>query len=332
MKVLVTGGAGFIGSHVVASLVERGHQVTVLDSLEKGWRQAVHPQADFIEGDLACADRVKEAFAIAAPDAVMHFAAYLEVGESMRDPGRFFRNNTANTLSLVEETLRQGCRRFIFSSTAATYGEPCYLPIDEVHPTVPTNAYGASKLLCDQALDWMARLQDLTCVSLRYFNAAGAGLGLGEDHRPETHLIPLLLEAALGQRPGISLYGTDYDTPDGTCVRDYIHVEDLALAHILALEGPLAGRRQVFNLGNGVGFSNREVISAVQRVTGHRIQVQEEARRPGDPPVLVASSDRIRRELGWVPRFPELDDIIRSAWSWKQAHPQGYGVKESPVR
>jgi len=324
MKVLVTGGAGYIGSTVCTELIAGGHEVTILDSLEKGHRGAVAPEAQFFHGDLASDDILAEVFGRGAFDAVMHFAAYIEAGESMQDPARFFRNNTGNTLRLAEAAARHGVKKFIFSSTAAVYGDPETTPIDEAHPTRPTSAYGMAKLLADQALDWIARLQGMQCISLRYFNAAGAGTMFGEDHHPETHLIPLLLESALGQRRGISLFGTDYPTPDGSCVRDYIHILDLAQAHTLALESPLAGARHIFNLGNGRGFSNRQVIAAVEKITGCTIPVQEAPRRDGDPAALVASSEKIRRELGWAPRYPELEEIIRSAWEWKRAHPGGY--------
>jgi len=241
----------------------------------------------------------------------------------MRAPARFFRNNTANALRLAEAAVAHGVSTFLFSSTAAVYGDPQYTPIDEAHPTRPTNAYGMAKLLTDQALDWITRLQGLTCISLRYFNASGAGPLLGEAHRPETHLIPLLLEAALGQRDSVSLFGDDYPTRDGSCIRDYVHVLDLAQAHILALEAGLTGRH-VFNVGNGKGFSNREVIAMVERVTGKTLKVVAGPRRDGDPAILLAGSGKIRRELGWEPRYPDLESIIRSAWEWKLAHPGGY--------
>jgi len=324
MRVLVTGGAGYIGSSVTAELVARGHEVTVLDSLENGHRLAVAPEVRFIEGTLASDQLLAAVFSMGAFDAVMHFAAYIEAGESMRDPARFFRNNAGNTARVAEAAVNSGVGKFIFSSTAAVYGDPVAIPMDEAHPMQPTSAYGMAKLMADQALDWIARLQGMQCISLRYFNAGGAGAVYGEDHHPETHLIPLLLEAALGQRDGISLFGEDYPTPDGTCVRDYIHILDLAQAHVLALESALPGPRHIYNLGNGLGFSNREVIAAVERVTGRKIAVQGVARRPGDPAVLVASSEKIRRELGWIPRFPGLEAIIGDAWAWKLAHPEGY--------
>ncbi len=324
MRLLLTGGAGYIGSTVAYDLMAFGHDVVILDSLEKGHREAVPEGAEFIEGDLMDTAVLHQVFHDIQFDAVMHFAAYIEAGESMRDPSRFFRNNTANTLRLAEAAVQAGIPKFIFSSTAAVYGDPEYFPIDEAHPTRPTNAYGMAKLLADQALDWIARLQGMTCISLRYFNAAGAGLHLGEDHRPETHLIPMLFEAAAGQRKSFTLFGTDYPTPDGTCIRDYIHVQDLAQAHRLALEASLPGTRHIFNLGNGRGYSNREVIQVAQAVTGVSIPVVEAPRREGDSAILVASPEKIRRELGWVPQFPDLESIIGSAWAWKQAHPQGY--------
>ena len=326
MRILVTGGAGYIGSHVVDLLVGEGHGVTVLDSLEKGHREAVHPKARLVAGDFGDAALLDSLFKGGAIDAVMHFAAYIEAGESMIDPGRFFVNNTARAMILLDRCSAHGVNRLIFSSTAATYGNPEYTPIDEDHPKAPTNTYGYAKLLVEGALEWMSRLRGLGYVSLRYFNASGCGGELGEDHAPETHLIPLLLEVAQGRRPSIKLFGTDYPTPDGTCVRDYIHVQDLAKAHLMALEHLEAGQRHVYNLGNGKGYSVREVVEAARSVTGHPIPVQEVPRRPGDPAVLVASSAKIQRELGWRPAFPDLETIIRSAWAWKQRFPQGYAT------
>jgi UDP-glucose 4-epimerase len=254
----------------------------------------------------------------------MHFAAYIEAGESMAKPSRYFANNTGNALRLVDAAVAHGVKKFIFSSTAAVYGNPERIPIDESHPTRPTNAYGMAKLLTDQALDWVASLQSMQCISLRYFNASGAWQHLGEDHHPETHLIPILLEVACGQREKVSLFGRDYPTADGTCVRDYIHIADIAQAHLLALESSLQGPRHVFNLGNGRGFSNLEVVAAVEQVTGRRVAREDAPRRPGDSAILVASAEKIRHQLGWAPQHPELDDIIRSAWDWKQSHPRGY--------
>jgi UDP-glucose 4-epimerase len=326
MRILVTGGAGYIGSHVVDLLVKEGHRVTVLDTLEKGHREAVHPEAALVLGNFGDADMLDKVFTQEPFDAVMHFAAYIEAGESMVDPGRFLVNNTGRALTLLDRMTAHGVKKFIFSSTAATYGDPQYTPIDEEHPKDPTNAYGYAKLLVEGALEWMHRLRGLGCVSLRYFNAAGCSAELGEDHFPETHLIPLVLEVAQGRRAAIKVFGTDYPTPDGTCVRDYIHVLDLASAHLLALKALNDGERRVYNLGNGKGYSVRDVIETARRVTGHPIPVEESPRRPGDPAVLVASSDTIQRELGWKPAHPELEDIIQSAWAWKQRHPQGYAT------
>ncbi len=326
MRVLVTGGAGYIGSHVVDLLVQEGHAITVLDSLEKGHREAVHPSTTFIQGDFGDAVLLDRIFSQAPFDAVMHFAAYIEAGESMLDPGRFFVNNTARPMILLDRLTAHGVKKFLFSSTAATYGNPEYTPIDEEHPKAPTNAYGYAKLLVEGSLEWLNRLLGLSCASLRYFNASGCGSELGEDHSPETHLIPLMLEVAQGKRSAIKIFGTDYPTPDGTCVRDYIHVLDLASAHVLALNALGGGHRLVYNLGNGKGYSVRQVIEAARRVTGHAIPIEEHPRRAGDPAVLVASSEKIRRELGWQPSFPELETIIRSAWRWKQRYPQGYAT------
>jgi UDP-glucose 4-epimerase len=326
MRVLVTGGAGYIGSHTVDLLVREGHEVTVLDSLEKGHREAVHPAACFVRGDFGDAALLDRLFGERPFEAVLHFGAYIEAGESMVDPGRFFVNNTARPMVLLDRMIAHGVKKFIFSSTAATYGDPEYTPIDEEHPKAPTNAYGYAKLLVEGALEWMHRLRGLGCVSLRYFNASGCSAELGEDHAPETHLIPLVLEVAQGRRASIRIFGTDYPTPDGTCIRDYVHVLDLAKAHLLALNALQEGERRVYNLGNGTGYSVREVIEAARRVTGHAIPVEEVPRRAGDPAVLVASSAKIRRELGWQPACPDLETILRSAWAWKQRHPEGYAT------
>jgi len=328
--VLVTGGAGFIGSHTVDLLIREGYAVTVLDSLEKGHRVAVHPEASFVEGDCGDAGLLARLFAARPVDAVLHFAAYIEAGESMRLPERFFVNNTARPLVLLEAMLQAGVKKFVFSSTAATYGEPVYTPIDEAHPQQPTNAYGYAKLLVEGALGWMHRLRGLDYAALRYFNASGCSERLGEDHHPETHLIPLILDVAAGRRESIKLFGTDYPTPDGTCIRDYIHVEDLASAHLLALRAIDQrgghGAPLIYNLGNGQGYSVREVIEVARKVTGHAIPVEVEPRRAGDPAVLVASSDKIRRELSWVPRHPGLEAIVQSTWAWRQRHPEGYAA------
>ena len=324
MHVLVTGGAGYVGSHVVDLLIREGHTVTVIDSLENGHRKAVHAAAELIVGNCGDPQLLDGVLGKLAFDAVMHFAAYIEAGESMTDPGRFFVNNTARSLVLLDRLTTHGVTKFLFSSTAATYGNPVYTPIDEAHPQVPTNAYGYSKLLVEGALDWMNRLRGLSCASLRYFNVAGCGVELGEDHSPETHLIPLVLEVARGKRAAIKVFGTDYPTPDGTAVRDYIHVLDLARAHVMALAALGDGKRLAYNLGNGTGYSVRQIVEAARRVTGHAIPVEEAPRRAGDPAVLVASSQKIQDELGWRPEIPDLDTIIRSAWLWRQRYPQGY--------
>ncbi len=324
MHVLVTGGAGYIGSHTAALLIKEGYQLTILDSLEKGHREALPPEAAFIQGNMGDAQLLAEVFAQGNFDAVLHFAAYIEAGESMVNPERFFVNNAAHTMILLEAMRQAGVKKLVFSSTAAIFGDPVYTPIDEDHPKNPTNTYGFAKLQVEQALAWIHRLQGLEYAALRYFNASGCSTELGEDHRPETHLIPLILEVALGRRESIRIYGTDYPTPDGTCVRDYIHVEDLASAHLLALRALNQNSPLLFNLGNGLGYSVRQVIEAARKVTGHPIPVVEEGRRPGDPAFLIASSDKVRRQLGWDPARPSLEEIIQSAWDWKRAHPEGY--------
>ena len=327
MHVLVTGGAGFIGSHTVDLLISEGYQVTVIDSLEKGHREAVHPDAAFVQGDCGDQKLLDQLFASKRFDAVLHFAAFIEAGESMVHPGRFFVNNTSKALALLDRMAAHSIVHFIFSSTAAIYGDPEYTPIDEAHPKNPTNTYGYTKLLVEGALAWMHKLHDMSCVSLRYFNAAGCSERLGEDHHPETHLIPLMLDVALGKLPSIKLFGIDYPTSDGTCIRDYVHVEDLALAHVLALKKILndkSAQRLAYNLGNGQGYSVRQVIDVARQVTDHPIPVIEEPRRPGDPAVLIASSEKIKEELGWKPKYPGLFEIIKSAWDWRKMHPNGY--------
>ncbi len=327
MKVLVTGGAGYIGSVVAAELLRAGHEVVIFDDLGKGRRGAVPERVPLVVGDVGDGATLRELFRAHQFEGVMHFAAFIEAGESMLAPEKYFHNNTAKTLALLEAVVENRVPRFVFSSTAALYGDPQRTPIEEGDRVCPTNAYGESKLLVESALEWLHRLRGLRYASLRYFNAAGATEERGEDHRPETHLIPLVLQVALGQRPNVSMYGTDYPTGDGTCIRDYIHVADLAAAHLLALDA--LGRqpepeRLIYNLGNGRGFSVRQVIEAARRVTGCPIPVVEAARRPGDPAVLVASSEKIRRELGWKPRYPELETIIATAWKWRRKHPRGY--------
>jgi UDP-glucose 4-epimerase len=321
MKVLVTGGAGYIGSVVVAQLVAAGHEVVVYDNLSKGYRESVASAAQLVVGDVGDRTRLDAAFAEHRPEAVLHFAAWIEAGESMREPEKFFRNNTANALTLLETVLAHKVRCLVFSSTAALYGDPESTPIPESARLLPTNAYGESKLLVEQMLRWFHRIHGLSYASLRYFNAAGATATLGERHHPESHLIPIILQVASGVRDHISIFGEDYETPDGSCVRDYIHVSDLASAHLLALDALHSHPEPVqliYNLGNGHGFSVKEVIACARRVTGHAIPVRVEARRAGDPAALVASAAKIRAELGWRPRYPELEEIIRSAWDYLQ--------------
>ena len=323
-RVLVTGGAGYIGSVVAAQLLERGYDVLVYDNLSHGRRAAVPPAARLVVDDVGNKEGLDQLLRKEPVDAVMHFAAFIEAGESMREPAKFFRNNAANTLTLLEAVLAHKVKRFVFSSTAAVYGTPERTPIEEDAPLRPTSVYGESKLLVEHMLDWLQRIHGLRYASLRYFNASGATVDQGEDHRPESHLIPLALQVASGQRDRIAIYGTDYPTPDGTCVRDYIHVADLAHAHLLVLERLKSTDRLIYNLGNGRGFTVREVIEAVRRVTGHPIPALETDRRPGDPPLLVASSDKIKRELNWSAQTPDLEAIVESAWAWRRTHPDGY--------
>ena len=325
MNILVTGGAGYIGGTVALRLLSGGHNVLIYDNFCHGHRDLVPAGTRLIEGDLADRDRLESVFREEKVDGVMHFAALIEAGESMKHPEVYFRNNTASTLSLLEAMLAAGVGRLVFSSTAAVYGEPKNTPIEEDAALAPTNAYGESKLLVEHMLTWMNRIHGLRYASLRYFNVAGAVEGRGEAHEPESHLIPLILDVALGRRQSIKIFGKDYPTPDGTCIRDYVHVGDLADAHILALEALRTRSRLIYNIGNGQGFSVREVVESVRRVTGHPIPVIEEPRRAGDPSVLVASSRRIIDELGWNPRYGSLDDIVRSAWLW---HQQRFGGKK----
>ncbi|HJT00293.1 MAG TPA: UDP-glucose 4-epimerase GalE [Terriglobales bacterium] len=324
MKILVTGGAGYIGSIVSAELLRAGHQVVVYDNLSHGYRRAVPKGAEIVIGEVGDREALDHTFQQHRPEAVMHFAALIEAGESMRAPERYFRNNTASSLTLLECMLRQGCWRLVFSSTAALYGNPERTPIEEDAPLCPTNAYGESKLLVERMLSWFHHIHGLRYASLRYFNAAGGAEELGEDHQPESHLIPLVLQVAQGKRPSIAIYGTDYQTPDGTCIRDYIHVLDLASAHVLALEALAKHDQLIYNLGNGRGFTVRQVVAMARKVTGHAIAAEDAPRRPGDPAVLVASSEKIRRELGWQPRYPELEQIVADAWAWRRKHPNGY--------
>jgi len=327
MRVFVVGGAGYVGSHCVKRLVAAGHEVTVYDNLVAGHRRAVDRAAEFIEGDLADLVKLKQVLAPGRFDAVMHFAAYLNVGESVQQPLMYYRNNVANTLNLLEAMERARIKRIVFSSTCAVYGMPVNLPITEEMPKDPINPYGATKLAMEWALRDSAGAWGLGSVALRYFNAAGAAADgtIGEDHRPEIHLIPLVLQVALGQRESISVFGSDYPTRDGTCIRDYIHVDDLAEAHLLALERLTEGQAQAFNVGTGRAYSVLEIIAMARRVTGHAIPAVLTDRRPGDPPELYADSDKLRRHYGWDPRYTDVEEIIASAWGWHRAHPDGYG-------
>jgi UDP-glucose 4-epimerase len=321
MKILVVGGAGYIGSVCAELLLDEGHQVTVFDNLSEGHRRAVDPRARFIRGDLADRGQIQAALASARPEAVMHFAAYALVGESMQNPAKYFRNNICNGLNLLDAMVATAVQSIIFSSTCAIFGPPERVPIDETAPARPINPYGESKLAFEKILGWYHQIHRLKFVSLRYFNAAGATANFGEDHQPETHLIPTVLKVALGQKPHVEIYGTDYDTPDGTCIRDYIHILDLARAHILALGATTSG---FYNLGTGGGSSVREVIEACRKITGRKIDTMEKPRRPGDPPRLIASSEKIKKELRWQPQFQSLEKIIESAWKWHRKFPRGY--------
>jgi UDP-glucose 4-epimerase len=321
MNVLVTGGAGYIGSVTTERLLDAGHEVTVFDNLERGHREAVDRRAAFVQGDLRDAEAIRKAVAAVRPDAVMHFAAYALVPESMKEPEKYFVNNVSGGINLVEAMRQAGTRRIVFSSTCATYGEPEKVPIVETLAQRPTNPYGESKLMFERTLGWYSQLHGMTTVFLRYFNASGATVQFGEDHEPETHLIPNILRVALGKQQKVLVFGDDYDTPDGTCIRDYIHIVDLAEAHILALA---AGQSGAYNLGTGTGYSVRQVIQTARRVTGHPVPEEMRPRRPGDPPRLIASSAKAMRELGWVPRYENIEAIVESAWRWHRAHPNGY--------
>lgn len=321
MKIFVTGGAGYIGSICVEQLLNLGHEVTVFDNLTEGHQKAVDPRAQLIIGDLQMPEQIAAAVASAAPEAVMHFAANALVGESMVNPSKYFRNNVYGGLNLLDAMVAAGVKKFVFSSTCATFGPPDRLPIDETLPQRPINPYGESKLQFEKILRWYDEIHGIKFVALRYFNAAGATELYGEDHRIETHLIPNILKVALGQKENVEIYGTDYETPDGTCIRDYIHIVDLAQAHILAL-----GTKEsaYYNLGTGGGTSVREVIATCEKVTGKKIAVIEKPRRPGDPLLLIAASDKIHRELGWTPKYQSIDNIIESAWAWHVRNPLGY--------
>lgn len=321
-RIFVTGGAGYIGSVCVEDLLNRGFEVAVFDNLSEGHRKAIDPRARFFEGDLADSKSIGLAMGEFKPVAVMHFAANALVGESMQNPSKYFRNNVCSGINLLDAMVQAGVKRFVFSSTCATFGVPTRMPIDESLPQLPINPYGESKLMFEHVLRWYHEIHGLDYVALRYFNAAGASERFGEDHRIESHLIPNILKVALGQKSHVEIYGTDYETPDGTCIRDYIHILDLSEAHRLALEAPGGSK---YNLGTGGGTSVREVIECCRKVTGREITVVEKDRRPGDPPRLIAASEKIRHELGWSPRFNDIETIVRSAWQWHLQYPEGYG-------
>ena len=324
MNVLVTGGAGYIGSVVTEHLLKQGHSVTVLDNLQQGHKEAVLSPAEFVSGDVCDAQTLEQIFRNSKIDAVMHMAADTLVGHSMTDPKRYFHNNLVGGISLLNSMLEYNVNKIIFSSTAAVYGEPQNTPIEEDHPKAPINSYGQSKLMFETVLDWYRRAYGIKCISFRYFCAAGATELLGEDHRPETHLIPNVLKAALSKDSTVSVFGTDYPTKDGSCIRDFIHVVDVAQAHLLALEKADNLSGNVYNLGNGEGYSVLEVIKVAEKIVGRKIPVKFSPRRPGDPVTLIASSKRAAQELSWKPQFPELGSIVDSAWRWLKDHPQGY--------
>ena len=321
MKILVTGGAGYIGSVCVEDLLNRGHEVTVFDNLTEGHRKAVDQRAKFVQGDLADKTALSSLIGAEQPAAVMHFAAKALVGESMQNPYKYFFNNVSCGLNILDAMVEHGVKRFVFSSTCATYGIPEIVPIDEQAPQRPVNPYGESKLIFEKILRWYDQIHGVVFAALRYFNAAGATEAFGEDHRIETHLIPCVLQVPLGKREQAQVFGTDYPTPDGSCIRDYIHVTDLAQAHALALEVEESG---FFNLGIGGGVSVLEVIEACRKITGKNIPLVTQARRPGDPPRLIASAQKAREVLGWRPQYEQIEDIVSSAWSWHLRHPNGY--------
>jgi UDP-glucose 4-epimerase len=327
MRVLVTGGAGYIGSVCAEVLIDRGHIAICLDDLSEGHREAVHPQADYCQVDLHDRNSLDAVFQEHSVDAVMHFAARCLVEESMREPGMYYRANVSAGINLLDAMLRHGVKRFIFSSTAAVYGEPEASSICEEHKKVPVNPYGSSKLVFERILGDFRMSAGLEYITMRYFNAAGASPERGEDHHPETHILPLLFEVALGERDYFNIYGTDYPTPDGTCIRDYVHVLDIAEAHVLALERIEQFSGNAFNIGNSRGYSVREVVGSTSRICGHPIPSRTAPRRAGDPASLVANSAKIREALRWAPRYSDLDSIVSTAWSWKQKHPRGYNPK-----
>jgi len=323
MNIFVTGGAGYIGSATAEALLHAGHLVTVYDSLVTGYRAAVPASVRFIQADLGDSDALTAAITSEKFNAVMHFAAFIEAGESMKNPGKYFKNNLANSLLLIEAAARAGVERFVLSSTAAVYATSD-APLTEESPLDPANPYGFTKLAIEQALEWYRRIDGMHYAALRYFNACGALPGRGEAHKPESHLIPRVLAVPLGKLEAININGSDYPTPDGTCIRDYIHIADLISAHLLALDALGEHDKAIYNIGNGSGYSNLEVVETARHVTSHPIPIIESPRRPGDAPRLVASPEKIRRELGWRPRLPNLTEIITSAWDWHRAHPQGY--------
>jgi len=324
MKVLITGGAGYVGSIVAEELLQNGYQVSVLDNLQQGHRAAVLPEAEFIRANLGDNITLEKIFRSGKFDAVMHMAAETVIEFSMTDPKRYFRNNIVNGLTLLDTMLKYDIKKLVFSSSAATYGEPTSIPITEDHSQLPVNSYGESKLMFERILGWYGRAYGLKYVAMRYFNAAGASDKLGEDHRPETHLIPNVLKAALFPDKNVSIFGEDYPTKDGSCVRDYVHVRDIAQAHILALTNMSHVNGEAFNLGSGQGYSVKEIVAEAKRITGKPIQVEMKPRRAGDPAVLLASRERATRELKWQPKYTDLETIIDSAWEWMLKHPQGY--------
>jgi UDP-glucose 4-epimerase len=331
MRLLVTGGAGYIGSVVARQLLRDGHDVAILDDLSRGHEAAIPSDCRHLAVDLRDAEGTRRALE-GGFDGVLHFAALALVAESVERPERYWHNNVVGTRHLLDAMRVHGVPRLVFSSTCAVYGEPERMPIDEAAPTRPVNPYGASKLAVDLMIEGECRAHGVGATSLRYFNVAGTSGDAGEHHEPETHIIPLVLQAVAGRRPHFSVLGTDYPTPDGTAIRDYIHVEDLGEAHLMALDQQPAGAHRIYNLGNGSGFSVRQVVEAAERVVGRAVPTRDEGRRPGDPPQLVAASEKIRRELGWAPRKPALESMIADAWEWAQAHPDGYAADRAPLR
>lgn len=326
MRVMVTGGAGYIGSHAVFELLKNGHEVVVLDDLSQGHLEAIHPDALFVRGSTQHYDLVARTLNLYKIEAVLHFAAHIEVGESIENPNKYYHNNFSNTLNLLRAMVENKVKKLVFSSTAAVYGEPLHTPIDESHPRQALNPYGRSKMMSELMIEDFSKAYGLSFTILRYFNVAGASVSgsIGEDHRPETHLIPRILKSALSPHPEIKIYGTDYPTPDGTCIRDYVHVVDLAKAHILALHFLDTKSNNIFNIGSENGFSVRQIIDACQKITTKQFRIKEEDRRPGDPAVLIANSQKIQKVLGWQRSFPAIDTIVEHAWNWHSKFPYGY--------